>query len=727
MPNVQDAKLYLGSQLVSGLYAGSVPLLGVPQLELVLQQLWAGGEQGLWYDPSGFRDAWNNVGPELTPTTASVFGEASVISPGVYRLYSSAGAFSGINAATTGSTVVGKKYILRFTVDSITTLGSGLTIESAENPTVTTIGPKVFVVTTVNASLVIKRSAACDIQISSISVREWLGKPSCPLYQDSLGSLPVYLPGQGQVDPPVGLVLDESRGFICGPELISNTSFATLTGWTAVRGASASVSGGVVTVTTADPNNWGSVSTPISTIPGRTYLVSTVATVTGGQSAQILISEHPSDHVGIFNSAGNASIGLRSFIFKATQSVYYVWLGSAANAAGVAISSWAQPSVREVSANYAIQPTTTSRPTLSARYNLLTNTDSLSSGWSTFNGALALEGAYWKFTENTSNSLHSFLQTPSQTKAASYRASFVGKPAGRSIVRFVLNAYSGNFCEVRFNLASGTVTAVFTGGDGVVESYSIVPVGDGAYRCTIVGKPSAAAAGTAFDVSLGLMDGTNSSYAGDGVSGVLVNYFDCRLSSEGINLPPYQRVLDANNYDTVGFPLYLSFDGVDDGLLTGNIDFSGTSRVVGVSAMRKLSDVNRGIIFELGPLGYSSPGSFNQEIVWFGANISTSYSGTTGNGTSTYVCTAPVSLIIASSWDLTTPLQVLRTNGVQRTTSTASSGGTFLNAPLYIGRRNNTAVPFTGRLYGLVIRGVQSAAIDTINIERCLNLKGKVY
>lgn len=696
----------------------------------IVAGMWKNGEQGLWYDPSGFRDAWNNVGPELTPTTASVFGEASVISPGVYRLYSSAGAFSGINAATTGSTVVGKKYILRFTVDSITTLGSGLTIESAENPTVTTIGPKVFVVTTVNASLFIKRSAACDIQISSISVREWLGKPSCPLYQDSLGSLPVYLPGQGQVDPPVGLVLDESRGFICGPELISNTSFATLTGWTAVRGASASVSGGVVTVTTADPNNWGSVSTPISTIPGRTYLVSTVATVTGGQSAQILISEHPSNHVGIFNSAGNASIGLRSFIFKATQSVYYVWLGSAGNAAGVAISSWAQPSVREVSANYAIQPTTTSRPTLSARYNLLTNTDSLSSGWSTFNGALALEGAYWKFTENTSNSLHSFLQTPSQTKAASYRASFVGKPAGRSIVRFVLNAYSGNFCEVRFNLASGTVTAVFTGGDGVVESYSIVPVGDGAYRCTIVGKPSAAAAGTAFDVSLGMMaDGATPTYLGDGVSGILVNNFDCRSSTDGAGLPSYQKVVDANTYDTVGFPLYLNFDGVDDWLQTTSVDFSSATAVSAFAAVRKLSDASRGVIVELGASGYGAPDSFNIEQAWFSPNFSASYSGSAGSATTTKPGIAsPASAVLSAVFDRTAPVVRLRYQGQEASQNSAAVGaGTFLNAVVYVARRGGASSPAKVRLYGLVIRAGSIANSQISAVEKLLNQIARAY
>ena len=41
------------------------------------------------------------------------------------------------------------------------------------------------------------------------------------LFQDPQGTLPVYRPGTGQVDPPVGLMLDKSQGLELGPELWS--------------------------------------------------------------------------------------------------------------------------------------------------------------------------------------------------------------------------------------------------------------------------------------------------------------------------------------------------------------------------------------------------------------------------------------------------------------------------------------------------------------------------
>ena len=43
------------------------------------------------------------------------------------------------------------------------------------------------------------------------------------MYQDAAGTLPVYRPGAGKVDPPVGLMLDKSQGLELGPELWDGT------------------------------------------------------------------------------------------------------------------------------------------------------------------------------------------------------------------------------------------------------------------------------------------------------------------------------------------------------------------------------------------------------------------------------------------------------------------------------------------------------------------------
>lgn len=608
-------------------------------LAAIIAGLWRNGEQGLEYDVPGFRDAWNSAGPNLTPAVAQVFGEASVVSPGVYRIYSSAGAFSSVSALTMGTAVIGKKYIVSFKIDSITTLGSGILVESVENPTFTTVGPKSFLVTAVNASLHIKRGSTCDIQISGLSAKEWTGQSLCALYQDAVGALPCYLPGQGQVDPPVGMLLDRRLGFALGPERITNTGFQTLDGWTAVRGSTATVSGGTVTVTTANPQDWGSVCTPIETEPGKTYIVKVLLTAGNGQNVQLLISESAVNHVNITNtgSARNAT-GYYSLVFKATKAVHYVWLGSSMNTASVGVSTWAMPSAREISANYATQTTTTSRPTLSARYNQLTGTESLA--------------------------------TQSVTVVATAYTLTTAGPGSVTL--------------------SGAASGTYTAGSRMVTCTA------GALTLTVLGS---------------------------------VTQADLRPANDGAGLPPYQRVVDPNTYDTTGFPLYLRFDGVDDWIQTANVDFSGVTAVLVMTAVRKLSDASRGIIVELGASGYGQPGSFNIEQAWFSPNWSSSYSGATGSSTVTEPgIAAPASAVVGSYADQGAPSIQLRYQGRARAPSTAAvGGGGFLNAPVYIGRRGGSSSAANMRLYGLLVRGGPAADNQVAAVGKRLNQQARIY
>lgn len=699
-------------------------------LAAIIAGLWRNGEQGVWYDVEGFRDSWNSVGTNFLVNggfdTANgwIVGTGWTISDGIATFNNTSGATQSINRSAPSAT--GKWYLIEFDL-GISNGSVDVAYGGSSAVRFSVSGRCRFLHYRINNyGLYFYALNGAVGSIDNITIKEWFGLSSCALYQDATGALPVYMPGQGQVDPPVGLLLDKRKGLVRGPELLVNGDFsAGATSW-GVSGADAThiatFSNGALRYqsdTTSPVLNISQVGVPI--VAGKWYEVTVAVsswtsgglktdTLNGNSAAGLTLTQGP----GTYRVIGLATATTSSFGFSRNSTNVDLTIDSI--------------SVRELLGNHAYQTTTTSRPTLSARYNLLTSSENLASTWSVFNGSFSAVGGYWKFTENASGSLHSFLQTPSQPKAASYRASFVGKPAGRSVVRFVLNAYSGNFAEVRFNLATGVVVGVFSGGDGVIESYSIEPAEDGAYRCTIVGKPSAAAAGAAFDVSLGMMDGMSSSYTGDGVSGILVNYFDCRSVNDGVGLPPYQRVVDANTYDTAGFPLYLRFDGVDDSLLTADIDFSTVSRAIAVSAIRKLSDASRGIVFELGGTGYSSPGSFNQEIMWFSANVSTSYSGATGNTTSTYSCIAPFSAVMSSAWNLSAPLQTFRVNEVLRSTSTvAVGGGMFQKAPLFIGRRNNASVPFNGRLYGLIVRSGATPDATMARIERHLNSKARAY
>ena len=125
---------------------------------------------------------------------------------------------------------------------------------------------------------------------------------------------------------------------------------------------------------------------------------------------------------------------------------------------------------------HAYQSTTTARPTLSGRYNLLTATETLA-------------------TQSVT------------TAATTYTLSFSG--------------------EGTVTL-SGTATGTYSAGTHTITCTA------GTLTCTVDGSVTEA---------------------------------DLRVKRDGSDLPAYQAVVDANNYDTEGFPLFLKRDMVDDNML----------------------------------------------------------------------------------------------------------------------------------------------------------------
>lgn len=101
--------------------------------------------------------------------SASVVGGSQNLGGGVYRIYSSAGANS--YAANTTLLTVGEWYEVRFTIDSVTTLGSGVKVNDI-GAAFTTVGECVSILKAETTTAAIKRNgAACDIQISNVQFR----------------------------------------------------------------------------------------------------------------------------------------------------------------------------------------------------------------------------------------------------------------------------------------------------------------------------------------------------------------------------------------------------------------------------------------------------------------------------------------------------------------------------------------------------------------------------
>jgi len=190
-----------------------------------------------------------------------------------------------------------------------------------------------------------------------------------------------------------------------------------------------------------------------------------------------------------------------------------------------------------------------------------------------------------------------------------------------------------------------------------------------------------------------------------------VNDADLRLATDA-HLP-YQWVNTATDYDAdpAKFPAYLRFDGVDDALQTGNINFTSTDKMTvwsGVNSFTQQNGSAIGTVVLHPDTGFSSfyiytPVSVN--------NLSFTSTTSTAIGTAGSVSTIATNsnAVVAGIADLATRTATLRANGVQLATNTAASGGgNYRNGPLYIGGQPTPNRHFNGRLYSLIVRGAQS-------------------
>ena len=156
--------------------------------------------------------------------------------------------------------------------------------------------------------------------------------------------------------------------------------------------------------------------------------------------------------------------------------------------------------------------------------------------------------------------------------------------------------------------------------------------------------------------------------------------------------------------DSTGRP-YLSFDGVDDGMVTGTIT-PGTNKVQVFSGVRKLSDALRGVVAEMSATIAGNAGVFTLiTSSSSGPNYTFSSKGTvqTDNVGSTY--TAPITNVVSALGDISGPSSLVRVNGSQVGSVLTTQGtGNYLAYPLYIGRRGGSSLPFNGRIYSLIVR-----------------------
>ena len=164
---------------------------------------------------------------------------------------------------------------------------------------------------------------------------------------------------------------------------------------------------------------------------------------------------------------------------------------------------------------------------------------------------------------------------------------------------------------------------------------------------------------------------------------------------------------------------YLEFDGSDDFLQTGNIDFTVTDKVSLFAGVRRLSDAGVSTIAEFSANSASNTNSF----YLVGLSSGASQFNSRGSGNSATVSSqrfpAPAPVVISSVGDISGKVSKIRANSGGYAVNVGDQGtGNYGNYPLYIGRRGGVALPFNGHIYGLIGIGKLVSDNEIVNIEK---------
>lgn len=160
---------------------------------------------------------------------------------------------------------------------------------------------------------------------------------------------------------------------------------------------------------------------------------------------------------------------------------------------------------------------------------------------------------------------------------------------------------------------------------------------------------------------------------------------------------------------------YLLFDGLDDFLVTGAINFTATDKVTIWAGVRKLNDVFS-TICEL-----SSSSTTNNGTFYLSNGVSRYNFLSKGSIAANAIkvgFTSPATSVLACQGDITSDVTRLTVNDARPvTTATDQGAGNYGNYPVYIGRRGGSSSPANIRLYELIVLGAaaDAAAISIVN------------
>lgn len=541
------------------------------------------------------------------------------------------------------------------------------------------------------------------------------------MFQDPAGTTPVYMPGQGQPDPWIGLQLDKRKGLFRGPELLTNGDFgAAGSGWFVTNEDAThtvTFSGGAARYQSDTTSPVLSLQQIGKMTTGAWYEITVVisAWVSGSIKSDGL------------SGAGAAPVfGTSAGVFKAIARASSPNFDLKRNTVNVDMTI-DSVSVRELPGNHRWQGTATSRPVLSARYNWAVATEDLTpSAWAkgipaftvTPKATLAPDGVSMADVVVSPDTGTPVLSQQMAAAATSAAVTFFIKPianAASLALLFRNHTTSTNYNPTLLNTVTGAV------GDPAWAAQS-VPGGWWKVTYTKVG-------GMSMGDSVVIYAGATGAPATPGRSWAVWG-LDVRGANDGAGLPPYQKVVDGSNYDTAGFPLYRKPDGADDWMQTAAVDFSATDKVTIAAALRKLTEVAVGMFAELGPDVTVTAGTFGlysrnsgvaEGIMWRSRGTSIASAAPPG-------LLAPVSMVALGASDLSAGRHEVRVNGVlAASSSTLQGGGAYGAYPIYFDRRAGASLPSSARDYGTLIVGRLLTGPETAAVEKFLRQKSRAY
>ena len=510
------------------------------------------------------------------------------------------------------------------------------------------------------------------------------------MFQDAAGTTPVTA-----VEQPVGLVLDKSKGLVLGAELVTNGTFDSDTWWSKTAGTT--ISGGTANLVNEAVGN-GIYRNGVLTAGKYYEFRFTIVSISSG-SIKCMNSMSSS---ATFNSVGTYSVrllgdgGLNYIQFVA---------GSANTTASID-----NVSVKEVSGSHLSQSTSTARPVLSARVNLLTQTE-------------AFDNAAW--TKNNATVTANQGTDPLGGNTADKFAA----ASDANVVQLLNPAVSG--LTYTFSVwikgvsSSGTTEIHWSNAAVTPANTTTVNFTTSWQRFTVTGSiPS-----TVGYAQIGTWGSRNSGPSAD----ILIWGADLRPSNAGVGLPSYQRVTTSTDYDTTGFPLYLKFDGTDDFLVSGTINPGSVDKAQVFAGVRKLSDAATAVIAEWSD-SYSTvgrDGTFILSSSASGASVyGSAFKGTNIVGGDVSGYAAPITNVLSNLFDIPGDVRTFRSNGTQASLVTGDAGaGNFSSQVLYVGRRGGTSLPFNGHLHQLLVR-FSATNLDAATItatETWVNQRTKAF